>query len=132
MEEWYQDATSVPYGHLIFDLTPKTVASLRYCSNIGSAPTKFYLPAGIDIKLLDYEYAIRIYSLNISKISSKISKAFHSQLSKTFHSVSESVFSKPIKRKASRPSERRRSNISKRNFGVNTKKNSSTQKKEIF
>ena len=23
--EWHQDATSVPYGHLLIDLTPKTV-----------------------------------------------------------------------------------------------------------
>ena len=29
LKEWYQDATSVPYGHLLIDLTPKTVDSLR-------------------------------------------------------------------------------------------------------
>ena len=44
LKEWYQDATSVPYGHLLIDLSPKTVDSLRYCTNSGSAPTKFYLP----------------------------------------------------------------------------------------
>ena len=47
LKEWYQDATSVPYGHLLIDFTPKTVDSLRYCSNSGSVLTKFYLPAGI-------------------------------------------------------------------------------------
>ena len=46
LKEWYQDATSTPYGHLLIDLTPKTVDSLRYCTNIGSVPSKFYLPAG--------------------------------------------------------------------------------------
>ena len=35
LKEWYQDATSVPYGHLLIDLTPKTVDSLRYCTNSG-------------------------------------------------------------------------------------------------
>ena len=29
LKAWYQDATSVPYGHLLIDLTPKTVDSLR-------------------------------------------------------------------------------------------------------
>ena len=29
LKEWYQDATSVPYGRLPIDLTPKTVDSVR-------------------------------------------------------------------------------------------------------
>ena len=132
MKEWYQDATSVPYGLLLIDLTPKTVDSLRYCSNSGSAPTKIYLPSGIETKFLDDEYTIRLYSPNISKIFPKASKTIHSQLPKRFHSVSERVFSKPFKRRASRSSERRRSKISKRNIRTNTKKNFSTQKKELF
>ena len=132
LKEWYQVATSVPYEHLLIDLTPKTVDSLRYCTNSGSVPTKFYLPAGIEKKFLDDEYTIRLYSPNISKIFPKASKTFHFQLPKRFHSVSERVFSKPIKRGASRSSERRRSKISKRKFRTNTKKNSSTQKKNYF
>ena len=36
LKEWYQDATSTPYGHLLIDLTPKTLDSLRYCTNSGS------------------------------------------------------------------------------------------------
>ena len=39
--QWYQDATSVPYGHLLIDLTPKTVDSLKYCSNSGSVGQNF-------------------------------------------------------------------------------------------
>ena len=132
LKESYLDATSVPYGHLLIDLTPKTVDSLRYCSNSGSVPTKFYLPAGIETKILDDEYSIRLYSPNISKIFPKASKTIHSQLPKRFHSVSERVFSKPIKRRASRSSERRRSKISKRNYRTNTKNNYSTQKKNYF
>ena len=122
LKEWYLDATSVPYGHLLIDLTPKTVDSLRYCTNSGSVPTKFYLTAGIETKILDDEYPIRLYSPNISKIFPKASKTIHSQLPKRFHSVSERVFSKPIKRGASKSSERRRSKISKRNFRTNKKR----------
>ena len=100
LKEWYQDATSVPFGHLLINLTPKTVDSLKYCTNSGSVPTKFYLPAGIETKFLDDEYTIRLYSPNISKNFPKASKTIHSQLPKRFHSVSERVFSKPIKRGA--------------------------------
>ena len=131
-KEWYQDATSVPYVHSLIDLTTKTVDSIRYCSDSGSVPTKFYLPAEIETKFLDDEYPIRLYSPNISKIFTKSSKTIHSQSLKRFHSISERVFSKPIKRRASRSSERRLSKISRRSFRTNTKKNSSTHKKNYF
>ena len=34
LKEWYQDATTTPYGHLLIDLTPKTVDSLRYAQTV--------------------------------------------------------------------------------------------------
>ena len=40
LKERCQDATSVTYGHLLIDLTSKTVDSLSYFSNSGSVPTK--------------------------------------------------------------------------------------------
>ena len=131
LKEWYQDATSVPYDHLIFDFTPKTVVSLRYCSSYCSVPTKFFLPSGKETKFSDNEYTKRLFSPNISKIFSKTSKIIHSELSKRFHSVSERVFSKYIRRRASRFLERRRSKISNK-LSELTQKNSSTQKKNHF
>ena len=44
LKQWYSDATSKPYGHILIDLTPKTPDSLRFCSDITSFPTVFYLP----------------------------------------------------------------------------------------
>ena len=76
LKEWYQDATSVPYGQLLIDLNPKTVDSLRFCSNGGSVTTEFYLPSGVETKVLDDEYTIRLYSPNISKYFPKASKKF--------------------------------------------------------
>ena len=38
LEDSYTTAASVPYGHLLIDLTPQTVDSLRYCTNRGSTP----------------------------------------------------------------------------------------------
>ena len=31
--DWYRDATSVPFGHLLIDLSPRTDERLRYCTN---------------------------------------------------------------------------------------------------
>ena len=37
----YGDATSVPFGHLLIDLSPRTDDRLRYCTNSGSVPSNF-------------------------------------------------------------------------------------------
>ena len=42
--DWYRDATSVPYGHLLIDLSSRTDDPLRFCTNTGSIPSKFYIP----------------------------------------------------------------------------------------
>ena len=132
LKEWYQEVTtSVPYGHWLIDLTPKTVDSHSYCSNSRSVPTSFCLPAGIETKLLNNECTIRLYSPIILKNFSKTSKTIHSQLSGKFLSVSERVFSKPIKRRPSGSLERRRSKISKINFRTNTKR-TPQHKRRIF
>ena len=39
--DWYRDATSVPFGHLLIDLSPRTDDRVRYCTNSGSVPSKF-------------------------------------------------------------------------------------------
>ena len=42
--DWYRDATSVPFGLLLIDLSPRTDDRLRYCTNTGSIPSKLYIP----------------------------------------------------------------------------------------
>ena len=39
--DWYRDAMSVPFGHFLIDLSPRTDDRLRYCTNSGSSPSKF-------------------------------------------------------------------------------------------
>ena len=123
LKEWYQDATSTPYGHLLIDLTPKTVDSLRYCTNSGSVPTKFHLPAGTEIKFLDDEHTIRLYTPNIPKTFPKSSKTIHPPLSKKFHSIRQRMSSKLTTRRAKGSSKSRRTKISTRNIRTHTKKN---------
>ena len=39
--DWYRDATSVLFGHLLIDLLPRTDDRVRYCTTTGSIPPKF-------------------------------------------------------------------------------------------
>ena len=41
--DWYQDATSVPFGHLLIDLSPRKDDRIRYCTNTGSILSKLYI-----------------------------------------------------------------------------------------
>ena len=40
----YRDATFVPFGHLLIGLSLRTDDRLRYFTNTGSIPSKFYIP----------------------------------------------------------------------------------------
>ena len=42
--DWYRDATSVSFGHLLIDLSSRTDDRLHYCTNSGSVGSKFYIP----------------------------------------------------------------------------------------
>ena len=42
--DWYRDATSVPFGPLLIDLSSWTDDRLRYCTKSGSVPSKFFIP----------------------------------------------------------------------------------------
>ena len=39
--DWYWDVTSVPFGHLLIDLSQRTDDHLRYCTNSGNFLSKF-------------------------------------------------------------------------------------------
>ena len=39
---WYRDATSVPFGHLLISLPPRTDDRLRYCTESGSVRSFFF------------------------------------------------------------------------------------------
>ena len=41
--ERYREATSVLFGHLLIDLSPRTDDRLRFCTNTGSIPSKLYI-----------------------------------------------------------------------------------------
>ena len=63
---WYRDATSVPFGHLLIDLSPRTDDRLRYCTNSGFVPSKFYIPERLkQLRTLDDEHTKFLYSPSV-------------------------------------------------------------------
>ena len=64
--DWYRDATSVPFGHLLIDFSPRTDDRLRYCTNTGSVPSKFYISGRLkQSKSLDDEHTKSLYSPSV-------------------------------------------------------------------
>ena len=64
--DWYRDATSVPFGHSLIDLSPRTENRLRYCTNTGSIPSKSYIPEVLkQSKFLDDQHTKSLYSPSV-------------------------------------------------------------------
>ena len=64
--DWYRDATSVPFGNFLIDLSPWTDDRLRYCTNSGSVPSKLYIPERLKhFRTLDDEHTKSLYSLSV-------------------------------------------------------------------
>ena len=63
LADWYRDATTVPFGYLLIDLSPRTDDELRYCTNSGSVPSNFYIPERLNqLRTLDDEHTKSLYS----------------------------------------------------------------------
>ena len=73
--DWYRDAASVPFGHLLIDLSPRTDDRLFYCTNTGSIPLKFYIADRLkQSKILDDEHTKSFYSPNLPIIFPQMQK----------------------------------------------------------
>ena len=66
LADCYRDETSLPYGHLLIVLSPRTDDRLRYCTNTGSNPLKFYFPERLKhLKSLDDEQTKSLYTPSV-------------------------------------------------------------------
>ena len=98
--EWYRDATSVPFGHLLIDLSPQTDDRLRFCTNSGSVPSKFYLPERLKhLRTLADQQTKSLYSPNVAIPSPQMQKPLSSVLPKRVCPVSMQKHSKSTQRK---------------------------------
>ena len=83
--DWYRDATSVPFGHLLIDLSPRTDDRLHYCKNTGNLPSKFYVPDNLKhLKYLDDEDTESLYSPSIPALFPRMQNSVSKNLSKEF------------------------------------------------
>ena len=83
--DWYRDAKSVPFGHLLIDLSPRTDDRLRYRTNSGSVPSKIYIPERLKhFRTLDDEHKKSLYSPSVPIAFPQMQKSLSSVLPKVF------------------------------------------------
>ena len=122
--DWYRDATSVPFGHLLIDLSPRTDDRLRYCTNSGSVPSKFYIPESLKhLRTLDDEYTKFLYSPIVPIAFPQMHQPLSSVLSKRVNPVSMRMHSKSIQRKLASHKKTSRGKVSRRRLATIAKKN---------
>ena len=113
--DWYTDATSVPYGHLLIDLPPRTDDRLRYSTLSGSIPSNFYIPDRLkQSKILNDEVTKSLYSPSVPIIFPQNQKSFPSVLPKRVYPVSLRMHNKSAQRKAAKHKKTSRGKISQR------------------
>ena len=112
--DWYRDATSVPYGHLLIDLSPRTDDRLRYCTNTGPLPWKLYIPERLkQSKIFDDEHTKSLYAPSVPIIFPQLRKSFPSVLPKRVCPVSLRMHIKSAQKKAAKHTKTTRGKISK-------------------
>ena len=80
---WYRDATSVPFGHLLIHLFPRPDNCISYCTSSGNIPSKFYVPANFNLlKYLDDEHTKFLYSPSITTLFPRMRNSVSKNLSR--------------------------------------------------
>ena len=98
--DWYRDATSVPFGRMLIVLSPRTDDRLRYCTNSGSVPSKFYIPERLKhLRTLDDERTKSLYSSKLPIAFPQMQKPLSSVLLKRVYPVSMRMHSESTQRK---------------------------------
>ena len=130
LADWYRDATSVPDGHLLIYLSPRTDDRLRYCTITGSIVSKFYIPDRLKhLKSLDDEHAKSFNSPSVPIVFPQTQKSFPSLLRKRFYQLSLRMHSKSAQRKPAKHEKTSPDNISQRSSIALSDKNNLEAKK---
>ena len=115
--DWYRDATSVPIGHLLIDVSPGTEDRLRYCTNTGSVPSKFYIPQRLEhLRTLEDEHTKSLYSPSVPVAFPQMQKPLSSVLPKKVYPVSMRKHSKATQRKLGSYRKTSRGKVSRRSL----------------
>ena len=120
--DWYQNATTFPFGPLLIDL--RTDDSLRYCTNSGPVRSKFCIPDRLKhLGTFDDEQTKSVYSPSVPIIFPQMQKSFLSVLPKRVYPVSLRMHNKSAQRKPAKYKKTSRGKISKRGSTVVSKTN---------
>ena len=129
--DWYRDATSVPFGHLLIDLSPRTDDRLRYCTNSGSVPSKFCIPERLKhLRTLDDEYTKSLFSPSVPIAFPQMQKSISSVLPKRVYPLSMRMHSKSAQTKLATHKKTSRGKVSRRSLSTIAKKNNLEAKKK--
>ena len=137
--DWYRDATSAPFGHLLIDLSPRTDDRLRYCTNTGSIHSNFYIPERLkQSKTLDDEHTKSLYSLSVPIIFPQMQRSFPSVLPKKVSPISLRMHNQSAQRKPAKHKKTSRGKFSKRGstivsktYNLEAKKRRSSVRKRV-
>ena len=122
--DWYRDATSVPFGHLLIDMCPRTDDRLRYCTNSGNNPSKFYVPDNLKhLRYLDDEHTKSLYSPSIPAFFPPMQNSVSKNLSKRIYPISQLVHRQIAARKLVRSKKKTRPKVQRGNSRTVFKKN---------
>ena len=129
--DWYRDARSVPFGPLLIDLSPRTDDRLRYCTDRGSVPSKFYVPEHLKhLRTLEDEHTKALYSPSVPIAFPQVQKSLSSVLPKRVYPVSMRMHSKSAQRKLAIHKKTSRGKVSRRSLVTIAKKNNWEAKKK--
>ena len=120
---WCRDATSVPYGHLLIELSPRTDDRLRCCVNTQTL-VKFPHPDRLkQSKFLDGDHTKTLNSPCDPIIFPQMQKLFHSVLPKNVYQVPLRMNGKSSQRKPVKHKKTAYDKIWKRNLIVLSRRN---------
>ena len=132
--DWYRVATSVHFGHLLIDLSPRTDDRLRYCTNSGINPSKFYVPDNLKhLNYLDDEQTKFLYSPSFLMLFPRMQNSVTINLSKRTYPISQPVHRQRAARKLVRSKKKSPPKVQRRNSRTVSKKNNlEAAKKSTF
>ena len=121
--DWYRDATSAPFGHLLIDLSPRTDDRLRYCTNSGSVLSKFLIPESLKhLRTLDVEHTNSLFSPSVPIAFPQLQKSLSSVLLKRVYPVSMRMHKKSTQRKLANHQKTSSGKISRQSVATIAKK----------
>ena len=132
--DWFWDASSVTFGHLLIDLSPRTDDRSRYCTNGGNFPSKLYVPENLKhLKNLDGEHTKSLYFPSITTFFPRMQNSVSKNLSKKIYPISQRVHRQLAAKKLVRKNKKSRAKVQRQNsWTVSIKKQLGSNEKVFF